>query len=370
VISPCDKYVHLVIPHIYATSACLCLLACPRVFGLCSPSPQSARVDRERAASGWAAREPLRCVCARSRGRLGHRVRHARASTPCKCDTPARASAGAPAAESALRAVQPRRLVAVRTFETFPIQNRDPKIIPAGQNPGTGGDPHWALPGLVREERSGFRGLRGPTSPRRPPVSQVPLLPARGASAARKALWGHRRARAPRRLSPVSYGPLCGGPLCSSKAAGNGASRWGSRWVASRLSARRIPAAVGGGCPVFVSGPGPWATPDGLCGRLAAGYTYHRSIWGQPRRRTPKGAPPEPALHPRGVRVTPGSGSVRSRCVRPFPPGELGSGGSRSPQGPTAGTAPPADSRGDHLSDSSLRNAPAAIRTAPRAPQR
>ena len=282
----------------------------------------------------------------------------------------AQLAAGAPAAESALRAVQPRRLVAVRTFETFPIQNRDPKIISAGRNPGTGGDPHWALPGLVREERSGFRGLRGPTSPRRPPVSQVPLLPARGASAARKALWGTGERGRLGASVPYRMGHFVAVP-CAARRQPETAPRDGglAGWPpASPPAVSRRP--WGGGCPVFVSGPGPWATPDGLCGRLAAGYTYHRSIWGQPRRRTPKGAPPEPALHPRGVRVTPGSGCVRSRCVRPFPPGELGSGGSRSPQGPTAGTAPPADSRGDHLSDSSLRNAPAAIRTAPRAPQR
>lgn len=59
----------------------------------------------------------------------------------------------------------------------------------------------------------------------------------------------------------------------------------GSCWVVSLLRAPRTVPSVPcrrcvGGRPAAPRAMCPWATPDGLCGRLAAGYTYHCSIWG------------------------------------------------------------------------------------------
>jgi hypothetical protein len=99
--------------------------------------------------------------------------------------------------------------------------------------------------------------------------------------------------------------------------------------------------------PRSAPGLGPWAAPDGLCGRMASGYYYHLASGGS-RDGGPFWGPPEPALHPWGVRATPGGSSRWSAC--PFLPGELGR-GKQKPAGTDGRLRPPSGSRGDHLSD-------------------
>ncbi len=113
-----------------------------------------------------------------------------------------------------------------------------------------------------------------------------------------------------------------------------------------------VPRRPAGWMPRIVPGSGPWAKLDGLCGRLAAGQTYHLASGGSREGGDPKGEPPEPALHLWGSGPRPAAALCRRRCARSFLHGELGSGGSRSPQG-ARGTAQcrPRRSRGAHPSE-------------------
>lgn len=126
-----------------------------------------------------------------------------------------------------LRAVQPKRLVAVSTFNVFTILNRVPRPVLVTPSAGGRGDPQRAAPAPMRKgvgpqvERlepahPEFLSPGAERAPRRP------LPPGTSAQVAPGSAPGHRRrGRWPAPcgsagdLCPVSYRPLFGGPLCS-----------------------------------------------------------------------------------------------------------------------------------------------------------